>query len=231
MSEQPVCLIPARGGSKRFPKKNIARLKGKPLLAYAVEAARASAVFSSVWVSTEDVEIAAAGRACGALIHDRPEELAGDRATLWQVGTAFADWLGAQNRAPAVLGIVLPTAALLRPEDLRGAYDMLGARKADFVMTVTTFLESPFQALEESNGYLKLYFGREYARQSQTMPHVVVDSGYAYFARVEALRRERTLYGERLVGYPIPRHRSIDIDEPVHLAIAEALLSINAPHV
>jgi CMP-N-acetylneuraminic acid synthetase len=127
-----------------------------------------------------------------------------------------------------VLGVVLPTAALLRPEDLRNGYHLLAVRSADFVMAVTTYLESPFQALQESNGYLKLFFGREYAKQSQALPKVVVDSGAFYYARLEALRRERTLYGERLVGCEIPRLRSIDIDEPAHLAVAEALLQADA---
>lgn len=224
MSDRPVCLIPARGGSKRFPGKNIALLRGKPLLAYAVDAARDSGIFAGVWVSTDDAAIAVVAEKYGVSVHQRPKELAGDQAVLWQVGVDFADWSERQGRKTEVLGVVLPTAALLKPEDLRNGYDLLTARSADFVMGVTTYLESPFQALEEKSGYLKLFFGREYARQSQTLPKVVVDSGAFYFARVEALRRERTLYGERLVGSEIPRIRSLDIDEPEHLTIAEALL-------
>lgn len=227
MSDQPVCLIPARGGSKRFPRKNIALLKGKPLLAYAVSAALDSRVFRDVWVSTDDPEIAAVAEGCGARVHARPAELAGDQATLWQVGLDFADWLERRSEKTSILGIVLPTAALLRPDDLRGGYERL-TPTSDFVMAVTTYLESPFQALEDVSGYLRLYFGREYANPSQRLPKVVVDSGYFYFTRVEALRRERTLYGERLVGFAIPRTRSVDIDEPAHLAVAEALLDINS---
>ncbi len=224
MSDRPVCLIPARGGSKRFPGKNIALLRGKPLLAYVVEAARESGIFSALWVSTDDPAIAAVAETSGASVHQRPRELAGDKAMLWQVGVDFADWSERQGGKVAVLGVVLPTAALLKPDDLRNGYELMAAESADFVMGVTTYLESPFQALEEKNGYLKLVFGREYARQSQTLPKVVVDSGAFYFARVDALRRERTLYGERLVGYEIPRLRSIDIDEPAHLTVAAALL-------
>mgnify|MGYP001592978553 CR=1 FL=1 len=227
MSDRPVCLIPARGGSKRFPRKNVALLRGKPLLAYAVEAALQSQVFREVWVSTEDAEIATVARDCGAQVHARPQELAGDQAMLWQVGLDFADWLERRGEGTRVLGVVLPTAVLLRPDDLCGGYKLLTARSADFAMAITTYLESPFQALTEVNGYLQLFFGREYAKQSQELPSVVVDSGYFYFVQVGALRRERALYGERLVGYAIPRARSIDIDEPAHLALAEALLAVN----
>lgn len=225
-SETIPCLIPARGGSKRFPRKNVALLKGKPVLAYVVQAALGSGVFTDVWVSTDDAEIAAVATCYGAKVHERPAALAGDQATLVQVALDFADWLDGQGRLPERLCIVLPTAALLQADDLRHAFALFTERKADFTMAVTTYLESPFHALEEVDGHLRLFFGAEYARQSQKLPRVVVDSGYFYFVRVGALREERTLYGERLVGYPIPRERSIDIDEPAHLAIAEALLEV-----
>jgi N-acylneuraminate cytidylyltransferase len=217
------CLVPARGGSQRLPRKNIAPLRGRPLLAWTVEAARASALFPEVWVSTDDAEIAAVARGAGAVVHDRPAALAGSDSTLVQVALDFADWLGARGQAPDVLCVLLPTAALVRPDDLRGGLARLRERDADFAMAVTSFLEPPFWALTEEDGYLRLFFGQEFARKSQALPPVQVDSGYFYFVRVEALRAERTLYGKRLVGYPIARERSIDIDEPVHLAIAEAL--------
>jgi pseudaminic acid cytidylyltransferase len=218
------CLIPARGGSRRFPRKNIAPLRGRPLLAWALAAAQASTLFDDVWVSTDDAEIAAIASAGGARIHERPPALAGDTATIAQVGVDFLDWLEARAPAVDVLCTVLPTAALLRPEDLRGAWDLLVAREAEFAIAVTTYLESPFWALEEVDGFLRLHFGEEYARASQSLPAVQVDAGYFYFIRAASLRRERRLYGPRLVGYPIPRERAVDIDEPAHLVIAEALM-------
>jgi N-acylneuraminate cytidylyltransferase len=220
----PVCLIPARGGSKRFPRKNIAPLHGKPVLAYAVEAAMRSAIFTDVWVSTDDADIAAVARTHGARVHDRPPALAADDATVVDVALDFVGWLEQATGAVETLAIVLPTAALLAPGDVIGGWQRLRDRSADFVMAVTPYLESPFQALEEVGGYLRPFFGPQYLRRSQSLPPVVVDSGAFYFARVEALRRERTLYGTRLAGYPIPRERSIDIDEPYHLTIAAALL-------
>src|SRR5229473_2094388 len=94
MTSDPIpCLIPARGGSKRFPRKNIAPLRGRPLLTYAVEAARGAGIFSDVWVSTDDGEIAAVAEAAGARVHHRPSILAGDDATIVQVALDFTDWL------------------------------------------------------------------------------------------------------------------------------------------
>ncbi|MBI3087393.1 MAG: acylneuraminate cytidylyltransferase family protein [Candidatus Omnitrophica bacterium] len=222
------CLIPARGTSKRFPRKNIAPLKGKPVLGYTVEAAKASGLFPEVWVSTDDAEIADVARQFGASVHDRAASLAGDAARLVDVCLDFTEWLAQRGTPADVLCLILPTAALMRPEDLRGGAAMLDERKADFVMAVTTFLEAPFWALHEVDGYLRPFFGKDYLVASQQLPKVWVDSGYFYFMRVDALRRERALYGERLVGYPIPRERSVDIDEPAHLVIAEALMDAQA---
>jgi N-acylneuraminate cytidylyltransferase len=218
------CLIPARGSSRRFPRKNLAPLRGRPLLAWTVDTVRASGLFPDVWVSTDDEEIAAIARRHGAVVHDRPPALASDTATLAHVAIDFLDWMAARGTPADVICIILPTAVLLRSEDLRGGWDLFRTRDAEFAIAVTTYLESPFWALEEVDGYLRLFFGDEYARASQKLPRVEVDAGYFYFVRAEALRRERRLYGPRLVGYRIPRERAIDIDEPGHLIVAEALL-------
>lgn len=93
-------------------------------------------------------------------------------------------------------------------------------------MAITTYLEAPFWALKEEDGFLKTFFGKEYLVASQKLPPVWVDSGYFYFARIEAFLKERTFYGQRVVGHKIPRERSVDIDEPGHLLIAEALLEV-----
>jgi len=223
-SEISNCLVPARGGSHRFPRKNIAPLAGRPLLGWAIEAARASGLFGDVWVSTEDAEIGAVAARHGASVHRRPDALAGDEATVVDVLLEFADHRAAAGVEPEYLGIVLPTAALLTGDDLRDAWALLRVRRADVAMGVTTYLESPFQALEEVDGHLRLFFGSGGARPGQKRPRVVVDSGQFYLARVAAVRAARTLYVDGLVGYPIPRERSVDIDEPAHLLIAEALL-------
>jgi len=220
------CLIPARGTSKRFPRKNIALLKGKPVMAYPIEAAMASALFSEVWVSTDDAEIADVAAHYGARVHERPPILSSDTATLRGVCVNFVEWLAQQGRPTDLLYLILPTAVLLQPEDLQGGFKLLDECQADFVMAITTFLEAPFWALHEVDGYLRPFFGKEYLVASQRLPSVWVDSGSFYLVRVGAFLRERTLYGERLVGYPIPRERSIDIDEPYHLQMAEALMEL-----
>ena len=220
------CIVPARGGSKRFPKKNIALLKGKPLLGYAVEAALGSGLFDEVSVSTEDAEIAEVARRFGATVRSRPAQLATDESTVVQVCLDFVASLESEGRPVEELGIVYPTAALITPTDLKDAYRLFRERQADFLWAITSYLEPPFWALHEVDGYLRSFFGDQYIVKSQQLPEVWVDCGYFYLVRVDALRRERGIVGERMVGYRIPRYRSIDIDEPYHLLMAEALLEV-----
>lgn len=219
---QPVCFIPARSGSKRFPRKNIAPFKGRPLVSYAIAVAAKSGIFSRICVSTDDDEIARIAKESGADVLARPRELGSDQATVVQVTLNACELLERDEILPDIACVMLPTAILVRPEDLNQAWAMLCRGNADFVMAVTTYLESPFWALHEENGYLQPYFSEMFSKRTQELPKVCVDSGAFYFARIDALRRERTFYGRRLVGYRIPRDRSIDIDEPVHLKIAEA---------
>ena len=222
------CLIPARGGSKRFPRKNVAPLNGRPLLAYSVETAVGSGLFPAVWVSTEDAEIAGVAEASGARVHTRPEALAGDGSTLVHVTLDFLDWLEQQGSLPDIICLLLPTAVLLRPDDLREGAAALRTGDADAVMGITTYLEPPQWALHEVDGFLRPLFGPDAVKAGVKPSEACVDSGSFYFVRTAALRRERTLYVERLAGFRLPRMRSIDIDHPEQLAVAEAWLRANA---
>ncbi len=217
------CLIPARGRSKRFPSKNIALFKNKPLIAHTIETATASGLFEDIWVSTDDDAIGEISKNAGALIHERPLELAADSVTLVQVSLDFVGWLRRCNKEIDSLCVIFPTAALLRPDDLRGGHEIFENGACDFVMAVTKYFYSPFWASVEENGFLKPAFGSEYFRQKQLLPEVFVNSGSFYIARIDALERERTFYGERLSPYKIPEAHAFDIDEPIHLHIAESL--------
>ena len=221
-----LCIIPARGGSKRFPSKNVARLCGRPLLAYTIEAALDSRLFARVVVSTEDSEIARVAEAHGAEVpFMRPHALASDTATGVEVCVDTLARLAAAGQEFDVLGVLLATAPLRTVEDLRNAYARLVERQADFVMGVTDYAIPPFWALEERDGYLRPHFGDTYMVKSQELPKVCVDNGAIYLARVDAFLREKTFYGRRLVGYWMPRERSVDVDEPIDLELAEFFLT------
>ncbi len=218
---RPLCVIPARGGSKRFPRKNLALFRGRPLVGLTVDTALASDVYSRVIVSTDDEAIAAAARDSGADVRERPPELAGDFITLEPVLLDVVEWLASRGTTVETGSVMLTTSPLRRADDVRDAYARFVSSGADFLMIVSRFLKSPFLALHEHDGYASLMFP-ELARQ-QPAPPVWVDTGMAYFARLDALRRERTFYGARLVTHEVPVERAIDVDEPYHLKLAELL--------
>jgi N-acylneuraminate cytidylyltransferase len=219
--QPPVCVIPARGGSKRFPRKNLALFRGRTLVGLAVETALESGVYSRVIVSTDADEIAAAARAAGADIRERPVDLSGDFTTLEPVLLDAVDWLAGSGHRVDVGSVMLTTSPLRTADDIRDAYNRFTSAEADYLMVVSRYIKSPFLALREENGFASLMFP-ELARQ-QPSPPVWVDTGMVYFARLDALRRERTFYGRRLVTHEIAAERAIDVDEPYHLKLAELL--------
>ncbi len=226
----PLCIIPARGGSKRLPRKNVADVGGKPMLAYTIEAALRSKLFDTVHVSTEDDGIAEIAQALGAAVpFRRPARLAGDECGVVDVCLDVLDRLEAGGHTYGTIGVLLPSSPLRRAEDIRGTYERFVESRADYAMAVTTYLHPPWQALREEEGYLRPYWGAEViARRSQEMPPLWVDTGAVYFARVEAFRRDRTFYGRRLVGHPLPPARAIDVDDAFQLRLVRLLLADEA---
>jgi CMP-N-acetylneuraminic acid synthetase len=224
-SDRRLCLIPARGGSRRFPRKNVAPLAGKPLIAYTITAARASGLFDRVVVSTEDEEIREVAEAWGAEVFPRPAELATDTAGNVDVCLDALARLARGGERFDLLGCLLPTSPLRTVEDLHGAHAALLERGADAVMAVTDYAIPPFWALEEQEGFLRPHWGRRYMVKSQELPRVCVDNGAIYLVRIDVFERERSFYSARLAGYWMPRERSVDVDEPVDLALAEFFLT------
>lgn len=213
-----VALIPARGGSKRLPRKNILEVGGLPMLAHPIRAARDSGLFDRILVSTEDAEIAAIARAHGAEVIERPAEIAQDRSTVVQV------CLHALDQYPEIerLCCLYATAILLRPDSLIAAHALLDETPAaDFVMGVSEYEHPPVQALKADElGYLSYMWPEWRGVQSQSQPHLVVSNGSLYWARAVALRAEQTFYGQRLKGWPVPPEQVADIDTVDDLVLA-----------
>lgn len=224
---RPLGLIPARGGSKRLPRKNLALLRGRPLLAYAIDAARLSGLFDDIVVSTEDSEIADVARSYGAVIpFMRPNEWAVDAVALVDVCLHAVTALAEQGQRYDALCLLVPTSPLRTADDIRGAWNAFRESGASFLMSVTDFDHSPFLALRERDGgALEPFWGHDFIRQSQDLPRVVRHNGAVVIADVAALLRERTLYGNDLRGYYMPRLRSIDVDHPDDLILADCLMA------
>lgn len=221
MTDKILCIIPARGGSKRIPRKNIVDLCGRPLISYTIEAAKNSKLFEKVVVSTEDGEIAKVSEKYGATVLERKLGLASDNASVMDVSLDVIEQYGKKGENFDYVCILLTTSPLRKAEDITGAFNKLKQSDANAVMAVTTYAIPPFLALKEENGFLKLFFGEKYMLRSQELPKVCVDNGSVYIFRTDAIKKEKKFYCSKLIGYKMPRERSIDVDEEVDLKIAE----------
>ncbi len=228
MTSDKIAIIPARGGSKRLPRKNIREFLGKPVLAYPLKAALDSKLFESVVISTEDQEIATAAASLGAEVLKRPRMLAGDRASVVEVCLHVLEQLERQQGSPEIFCSIYATAVFLKPDDLRKSVQLLqGNGGGDFVMGVSHYNLQPVQAMVDKAEYLSPMWPEYLGVQSQDQEEMVASNGTLYWARSSAFLREGTFYGKRLRGYLMPRIRSVDLDTPEDLHFAKVL----APHV
>lgn len=221
---KPVAIIPARGGSKRLPRKNILPLLGKPMIGWPIEAALESGVFADVIVSTEDDEIKNIALGCGARVVDRPAELATDTAMEIDV---YAQVLSTLPQKPDMFCAIYATAVLLKADDFKKSYQTFQASDADAMMSVSEYAIHPFKAMEENdNGFLEMVHPVECKRRSQTYPRYVASNGTFYWLRSEAYAQHKSYYPPRLMPYVLPSSRAADIDTAEDLKIAEALLKV-----
>jgi pseudaminic acid cytidylyltransferase len=206
-----VAIIPARGGSKRLPRKNILPLNGKPMISYPINAALQSGVFDQVIVSTEDKEIQDIARECGAEIVARPDEMATDTAHELEAISYTLDQL---PEMPEAFCVIYPTAAFILPTDLAEAREKLDAPvESDVVMGVSEFDIHPYKSLQtNADGFLEMKYPKECVMRSQTYPHLVASNGTFYWLRTDAYLKNRAYYQDRLVGHEVPSDRAVDID-------------------
>ncbi len=226
MVDKPLCIIPARGGSKRFPRKNVTPLAGKPLLAYTVETALESDIFDQVCVSSEDDEILEVARTYGAtLALKRPPELATDTAQVRHVCAYLLEDFATRGQIYAEFAVLLVTSPFRTVQDIKAAYDIFKREDANYVMSLTPYSHPPQRAVWNPKGYIEPYFGLQHMKQTQLLDTLYRHDGAIILAKSETFLKEREFYGTKVVPYFIPVERSIDIDSPLDLAWAEFLLS------
>jgi len=231
-----IAVIHARGGSKRVPLKNIAPLGGKPLVAWCVEAATGARTLDRVMVSTDHDGIAEAARAAGAEVpFRRPAEIAEDVPSE-QVTRHAVLWHEADGgRTVDIVVTIQPTTPFLRAADIDACVEALIADPArDSALTVYPVHERPeWMFRRDADGGLGSYRGRAIAGAdgvSQTLEALYHPNGGAYATRRALLFDEDRLIGDRPYGHVMSRTRSVDIDEPVDLLIAEGVARYLAEH-
>ncbi len=221
MQEKPICIIPARGGSKRVPRKNIIEFNGKPLIAWPIGTAIASNLFSRVIVSTEDKEIADISREYGAEVpFIRAAELADDFATTAQV---LKDTL---TKIPTTgyAYCLYPTAPLVTVENLINAYDQICNTAASCVLSVCDYDFHPLRAFtKDKNDYLGFHWSEHELSRSQDLPEMIHDAGAFYFFEVASILKNGKLIGDKTAGTYLTKLQAVDIDTREDLEFARIL--------
>ena len=233
---KPICsaIIPARGGSKGIPGKNIRPVAGKPLIAWTVETALAATLLDRVIVSTDSLEIADVARRYGAeMPFIRPADLAQDDTPGIEPVLHAAHWLNENDGyRPDLIMLLQPTSPLRIPEDIDRAVELALEKGADAVVSVDARRGAPL--LDEAERWCRSHDGFHQARSAldrrQDLPEVYVLNGAIYLARYEVLMEQKTFYTDNTFSLVMPVERSLDIDTPWDLYLADLILKDRRPN-
>jgi pseudaminic acid cytidylyltransferase len=209
-----IAVIPARGGSKRIPRKNILPFAGRPIIAYSIEAARRSGLFDRVIVSTDDAEIAGVAAAAGAEIPFlRPMSLADDHTGTNAVVRHALEWLAEQGDAVTHVCCIYATAPFLQSCYLQRGYDLLMASRKSFAFSVTSFPFPVQRALRlNAAGEIEAMYPEYRQTRSQDLPAAYHDAGQFYWGTTAAYLRGDVIFSTASLPVVLPRHMVQDID-------------------
>jgi CMP-N,N'-diacetyllegionaminic acid synthase len=222
-----LCIIPARGGSKGLPGKNVKLLCGKPLIAYTIEQAKNCRYIDRIVVSTEDKSIAAVAKKFGAEVPFlRPKRLAKDKSSTIDVLLHAMDWLETKEKfAFDILVLLHVTTPLRSAEDIKKSVELLFKDNADNVFSVTKAHRNPYFNMVEINkaGKVSLAKKGNYSGR-QSAPPVFDMNSSIYVWWKDALRKGKSLFPGITSIYLMPKERSVDIDDAIDFKIAKMLL-------
>jgi pseudaminic acid cytidylyltransferase len=222
MPQDTVAIVPARGGSKRIPRKNIRPFLGRPILARVIEELRAAGSFSEIMVSTEDAEIAAVARASGAAVPFlRSPRNSGDDATTAAVLLEVVAAYEKLGRRFGALCCVYPTAVFVTPALLREGLRLLRESQADCVVPVLRYSFPIQRALRVDGGRLHMFHPEHMNTHSRDLPQAFHDAGQFYWLRTERFLAQKTVYMEDAVPLHIDELQAHDIDTEDDWRIAE----------
>lgn len=220
-----VAIIPARGGSKRIPRKNIKEFCGKPMIAYSIEAALQSSCFDKIIVSTDDNEIAQVAKSYGAEVpFIRPTELSNDYTGTIPVIRHAIEWLVDKGFDPKLVCCLYATAPFVTTEYLQQGLQQLQNNNAAYAFTVTSYA-FPIQRAIKLNPELgvEMFDTNNFNTRSQDLEEAWHDAGQFYWGRAGAWLSEKIIFGADSTPVILPRHRVQDIDTPEDWERAEWL--------
>jgi len=217
-----ICIITARGGSKRIPKKNIKEFCGKPIIAYSIEAALASKLFDEVMVSTDSEEIAVVARHYGAKVpFMRSEKASDDFATTEDVLQEVIMEYEKRGQKFVTMCCIYPTAPFVTGDKLRQAYEKFIASDADMLEPVVAFSFPPQRAFVIRDGLLAYRYSEHANTRSQDLENWYHDAGQFYFHRIESFMKQDDSQSVRIVPFELSETEVQDIDNLTDWLLAE----------
>jgi len=223
-----IAVIPARGGSKRIPGKNIKLFHGKPIIAYSIEAALASGCFDKVIVSTDDADIADIARKYGAEVPFlRPAEIADDHATTMDVIQHAIAWCENNGWHAEFVCCIYATAPFISPNDLAKGLALVSAGDIDYAFSATSFAFPIQRAISlNDNGSVEMLQPEHVNTRSQDLQEAFHDAGQFYWGKVDAFKAGKAFFSLSSKAILIPRKRVQDVDTLEDWEFAEALYAV-----
>ncbi len=209
-----IAIIPARGGSKRIPRKNIKNFCGQPIIAYSIQAAQKSGLFDRIIVSTDDEEIAQVARDFGAETpFKRPNELADDFTGTNAVVKHALEWLIEHGQAPKYVCCIYATSPFLQAKYLEKGFDSLKEGNCTYAFSVTSF-EFPIQRSIRiiSDGGVEPIFPEHIPKRSQDLEEAYHDAGQFYWGKTESFLNNMPVFSHNSRAIILPRYHVLDID-------------------
>lgn len=223
-----IAVIPARGGSKRIPRKNIKSFCSKPMIAWSIEAAKSSGLFERVIVSTDDAEIAEVAKLWGAEVpFMRPDELSNDYAGTTEVIAHATQWALDQGFDVDAVCCIYATAPFIQVADLKRGWEALESGDWAYAFTVTDFAAPIFRSFKQTaDGGIEMFFPEHFSTRSQDLPVALHDAGQFYWGRPTAWLEGKRIFDRHSKPVVIPRWRVQDIDTQDDWERAEILAPI-----
>ena len=222
-----VAIIPARGGSKRIPKKNIKLFHGKPMISWSIKAALKSKIFDRIIISTDDSEIAdIALKSGGEVPFFRPSKLSDDYATTADVMEPAAHWLTKEGLLASELCCIYATAPFVEASDIELGLEMLMSGGWQYVFPAAEFAAPIFRGFKKGDGGVEMIFPEHYLTRSQDLPGVFHDAGQFYWGTHHAWLSKAPIFSNKSDFIELPRSRVQDIDTPEDWDIAEKMFTL-----
>lgn len=209
-----LAIIPARGGSKRIPRKNIKTFCGKPMIAWSIEAARLSCCFDRIIVSTDDEEISEVAQAHGAEVpFMRPSELSDDHTSTTPVIAHAVDWIKQNVGRVDFACCIYAAAPFVQAEDLKRGLALLCESGADYAFSVTTYAFPIQRAIRlTADKRVEMFNPQHFNTRSQDLEEALHDAGQFYWGKASAWLEKKTVFSSSAVPVALPRYRVQDID-------------------